>query len=155
MKASPLTLFLTRKGEEYISEGHPQSPGDPDSSGLHTPFFCNLLEYLGPQFLHRIVQPNYASHVEMMGEEYISEGHPQSPGDPDASGLHTPFFCNLLEYLGSQILRRTVQPNYASHVEVKVGFSCQGGVTVLRGGAVSYIKATTIAPLMNITTAVK
>ncbi len=40
--SSDLTPFLARKGEEVISEGHPQTPGNPDLSGLHTPYFINL-----------------------------------------------------------------------------------------------------------------
>ena len=29
----PLTPFLARKGEEFVAEGHPQTPGNPDMSG--------------------------------------------------------------------------------------------------------------------------
>ena len=39
----PLSPFLVRKREEVISEGHPQTPGNPDPSGLHTPFFIGPL----------------------------------------------------------------------------------------------------------------
>jgi len=35
--------FLTGKGEEIMSEGHPQTPGEPEPSGLHTPLLISLL----------------------------------------------------------------------------------------------------------------
>ncbi len=41
--SSDLTPFLARNGEEIMSEGYPQTPGNPDSSGLHTPYFIDLL----------------------------------------------------------------------------------------------------------------
>ena len=34
----PLTPFLARKGEEFISEGHPQTPGKGDSPLCTPPF---------------------------------------------------------------------------------------------------------------------
>ena len=38
-----LALFPAGKGEAIISEGHPHTPGNPDASGLHAPYFISLL----------------------------------------------------------------------------------------------------------------
>ena len=38
----PLGPSLARKGVEIIPEGHPQTPGNPEASGLHTPNFISL-----------------------------------------------------------------------------------------------------------------
>ena len=45
---APGPLLATKVGE-IMSEGNPQTPGNPDGSGLHTPYFIILpMAVIGP-----------------------------------------------------------------------------------------------------------
>ncbi len=81
-----------RKGKNFVTEGHPQTPGNPDGSGLHSPFFISLLMLTGGA-----LPPDVRSQLWPYGDSPLPLG-PYPLGDARDEVTHLEGQAGVLGY---------------------------------------------------------